>query len=96
MGIPIDNFIKNDPKVKIIFKADPIFGDFSMYAAKAGLAAQKQGKFLELHNAFLKTMKPLDEKGVLEVAQKTGLNINKLKKILKIPLLISKLKITCN
>jgi protein-disulfide isomerase len=93
MGPFVDDLIKNNPNVKFIFKAFPIFGDASMPPLKAGLASQKQGKFLKLHSTFLKTTQHLvDEEHTLEVAKQAGLNIEQLKKDMADPAIEEEIK----
>src|ERR1041385_4852832 len=45
MAPQVANMMQNDKNLKVIFKPLPIFGSMSVFAAKAGLAAAKQGKF---------------------------------------------------
>jgi protein-disulfide isomerase len=89
---PLYNIIKSDPNIKIIFKNFPIFGENSIYAAKAGLASQKQGKFLAFHNALLSSQKPLTPEVVLDIAKQTGLDTNQLKKDMEDPSLDQEIK----
>lgn len=49
----VDKLIKNNPDLKVIYIQWPFFGDDAVYAAKLALAAQKQGKFKEVHAALL-------------------------------------------
>ena len=53
--------------VRVVYKEYPIRGKLSVYAAKATLAANNQGKFLELHNAFM-DCDNLDDSKVLSIA----------------------------
>jgi protein-disulfide isomerase len=78
MGLVIDNLIKNDSKLRVVIKELPIFGKESQYAAKAALSAAKQGKFAELHAAFLSNHGSLDESKIKELAQRLGITIKKL------------------
>ncbi|HZD26201.1 MAG TPA: DsbA family protein [Alphaproteobacteria bacterium] len=64
---------------RIIFKEFPILGDASVYAAKAALAARKQGKYLEFHIAVMALRQPLSEQVVLQVAKQLGLDLERLK-----------------
>jgi protein-disulfide isomerase len=40
-----------DPKLRIVYKEFPILGPASVFAAKAALAAHKQGKYFAFHQA---------------------------------------------
>lgn len=67
-------------KAKLIFKEFPIFGDVSSYAAQMALAAVKQHKYLEFHNALMKNSGALSSAKVEEIAKSVGLNVDQLKK----------------
>lgn len=71
--------IANNPDVKVVFKALAFVSPVSQYAAKATLAANEQGKFIELHNALFEAEGRLTEAKVDEIAVKTGLDLEKLK-----------------
>lgn len=76
----IDELLKTDKNLRVIYKEFPIFGKSSEFASRAALAAAKQGKYEVLHQALLKTEKHLDEAIVLAAAKSAGLNMEKLKK----------------
>lgn len=76
----INNLISNNKNVRIVFKELPIFGGTSEYAAKAALAAQKQGKFYAFHEALMKEKNPLTKESITAVAQSVGLNTDTLAK----------------
>lgn len=80
---PLDNVINADKKVRVIFKAVSFFGARSAYAAKATIAAQKQGKFYPFHMALLSSSKPLSTEQVLSIAKSVGLNLTRLKSDIK-------------
>lgn len=75
----IDAIVKANPNVRIIFKEWPIRGPLSEFAARAALAAAKQGKYYQLHKAMLETKKPLSEDTIMQMAKTAGLNVDKLK-----------------
>jgi protein-disulfide isomerase len=82
----VKNLIQANQNLRVVSKEFPIFGKESQYAAAAALAANIQGKFLEMHNA-------LYDSGAIEgkmtiqkvdaIAQKIGLNLAKMKKDMK-------------
>ena len=79
---PIVKEISDENKnVKVIVKELPIFGKTSNLAARAAVAAYKQGtdKYLSFHQELLKQNSPLSEDKVFEVAKKAGVNVEKLK-----------------
>ena len=76
----IDAIMKANPNVRIVFKEFPIRGPLSEFAARAALAANKQGKYYELHHALITTKQPLTENGIYTLAKAQGLNVEQLKK----------------
>lgn len=83
MAPVLDEIIKANPDLRIIFKEFPIRGPMSELAAKAALAANKQGKYLELHRALLTANQPLTEEMILTLAGKVSVNVDQLKKDMK-------------
>lgn len=80
MAPVITDIIKANPDVRVVFKDFPIRGPLSEFAARAALAANKQGKYYEFSHALLNANKPLTQELVFEVAKKQGLNVEQLKK----------------
>lgn len=54
----IDRLLKNDPNVKIIFRELPILSEASVEAARAGLTAAAQGKYMAFHTAMFANSPP--------------------------------------
>ncbi|SMH51832.1 DsbA family protein [Azospirillum agricola] len=75
-----ERLIKDDPKLRFVFKELPILGPASVIASKAALAARAQGKYLEFHNALMAQRGQLDEDVVLRLAKSVGLDTDRLKK----------------
>lgn len=65
--------------VKYVFKPLTFVSPISEYAARAALAANKQGKFIEVHNAMFEFEGPLDEAAIDGIAQGQGLDMEKFK-----------------
>lgn len=80
MSQVVDGIVKKDDKVRVVLKEFPIFGSSSVYASKAALAANKQGKYTQFHDALMETANPLTKEKVLEAAKSVGLNIDQLNK----------------
>ncbi len=76
---------KKDGKVKIVFKEFPILGPESVFAARAALAAQRQGRYVEFHVALMRLKERLTEEGVFRAAQSVGLDVERLKKDMASP-----------
>ena len=82
----IEKLVSQDKNVYVIFKELPIFGADSANAAKAALAASMQpGKYYAFHNALLSSQQKLSNDNVMALAQKTGLNMDQLKKDMQSP-----------
>jgi protein-disulfide isomerase len=68
-----------DPKLRIVYKEFPILGPNSVFAAKAALAARKQGKYGEFHKALMQVRGVTDESRTMAVATQVGLDSERLK-----------------
>jgi protein-disulfide isomerase len=77
--------LETDKDLKIVFKEFPILSPGSVMAAKAAIAARQQNKYWELHQAFMGFAGSKDEAAVLAIAEKTGLDMEKLKKDMEGP-----------
>ena len=75
----LKTLLSNDASVRIIYKELPIMSLQSQIAAKAALAAQRQGKYLEFHNALLESDSSSDET-IKSISDKLGLNYAALQK----------------
>lgn len=69
-----------DKNLRIVYKEIPILGPNSVFAAKAALAAQRQGKYVEFHKALMSASGIADETRVLSIAGRVGLDIGRLRK----------------
>lgn len=72
--------IKDDPKLRFVFKELPILGPASVVASKAALASKAQGKYLDFHNALMAQRGQLDEDVILRLAKSVGIDTDRLKK----------------
>ena len=75
----IKKLLETDGKLKIVFKEFPILGEGSEYAARAAMASQAQGKYLEFHLALFDHTGKIDAQAVDEIAQSVGIDLKKLK-----------------
>lgn len=83
MAPVIDAVVKANPDIRVIYKEFPIRGAVSTAAARAALAANKQGKYDQLRDALLDASKKellTNEASVIDIATKIGLDVNKLQK----------------
>ena len=70
---------RSDPKLRIVYKEFPILGPNSEFAARAALAADRQGKYIALHKALFASSGVVDEARVLAVASELGIDVERLK-----------------
>jgi protein-disulfide isomerase len=68
-----------DPDLRLVYKEFPILGAGSQFAARAALAAHKQGRYLPFHIALMRAPEQLDEHNVMRIAQATGLDAERLR-----------------
>jgi protein-disulfide isomerase len=80
MAPVIESIIKANPNVRIVFKDFPIRGPMSVYAARAAIAADKQGKYYDFSHALLTTSLSLNESNIFDIAKSVGVDTQKLKK----------------
>ena len=69
--------LKQDANVRVVWKEFPILGPVSVFAARAAMAADRQGRYYPLHLALMKEPE-LTERKVLEIAGATGLDMERL------------------
>ena len=72
--------IESDKNLRVLMKELPILGPVSRFAARASMAAEKQGLYFPYHIALMELNGRLTEKKVIATARKVGLDIEKLVK----------------
>ncbi len=75
----LTQLLKDDGKIRFVYKELPILGPDSVVASRAAIAARAQNKYIEMHNALMRARGTLDEPSVLKIATETGLDARKLK-----------------
>lgn len=88
----IQNLLRKNKNLRVVFKELPIFGRQSKLAAEASLASFKQGKYYSFHYALLKLAEPLTNRIIFQIAKKVGLNLKQLKQDMKDPSVQKQLK----
>jgi len=79
-------FEQNKNEVKIVFKNFPLRNHkFAWPAAIAALAANKKGKFWELHDQLYENYNRLNDQKIRELAQQVGLNMEEFDQDMKDP-----------
>lgn len=74
----LDRLLAADPKVRVIFKDWPIRGAVSEAAARTALAADRQGRYRDLHTALMAARGPLDPARIERIAAEAGLDLARL------------------
>src|SRR4030088_3527271 len=69
--------IKDDGKVRLVWKDWPILGPASVYAARLALATKYQGKLAEAHAALIGLDVKLTEPGARERLAKAGIDVDR-------------------
>lgn len=77
--------LDENQNVRFIYKEFPILGDASTQAAKAAIAAKRQGKYLDFHNALMALRRPLDESAIFDTAEQVGLDVARLRQDMEDP-----------
>ena len=67
----IDRLVKEDPKLKVVYREFPILGEGSVAASRMALGASKAGKFLAFHDALYAAGHP-DQEGLTRAARAAG------------------------
>lgn len=67
-----------DGKVRVVFKEFPILSPESRQAAFATLAAGEQGKYLEMHQALMRSKGELKQDQIEEIAREVGVDVAKM------------------
>lgn len=70
--------VGDDPNLRLVYKEFPILGPESLYASRMAIASNEQGKYLQLHDALMAHRGKFDQKSVLDIARKVGLDIDRL------------------
>lgn len=75
----LEHLTANDKSLRIIYKEFPIMSPQSEVVARAALAANRQGKYLEFHKALLET-EAVGEEAVRMISEKLNLNAEQFQK----------------
>jgi len=77
MSGDVRKLIEADRGVRLVYREWPIINKASLFAARAALAARRQGKYAELHRALM-AQRRVTEALVLQLARRTGIDIPRL------------------
>lgn len=81
----LEALLAEDKQLRFVFKEFPVLGPDSVTAAKAALAARRQGKYDAMHRALMATKGQLNEAAVFKVAGAAGLDVDRLKRDMSAP-----------
>jgi protein-disulfide isomerase len=81
----VEKLLADHSDVRFVFKEFPILGAESLMAAKASLAANKQGGYLRYHQALMRLPGSITMDAIEQLAVKQGLNVAKLKSDMESP-----------
>jgi len=76
----IEALIAEDRQLKFVYKEFPVLGPDSVTAARAALAARKQGKYDAMHRALMGLKGQINEAAVFKLASSVGLDVERLKR----------------
>lgn len=79
----VQNIIKDDKNVRVVFYDIPILGPTSTLASRWALAAHKQGKYWDFHQKVIAHEGQIDEPTLEKMAKDSGIDMAKLKKDLE-------------
>jgi protein-disulfide isomerase len=75
----LESMLKQDPKLRLVYKEFPILGPVSVTAARAALAARAQGKYDAFHAAMMEARGNITDDTIYRIAGSVGLDVDKLK-----------------
>jgi protein-disulfide isomerase len=75
----LETLLKEDGKIRIVYKEFPVLGPASVYASRVALAARKQGKYAAFHDAMMAKKGQITEEVVLAVAKAAGVDLDRAK-----------------
>ena len=76
---------QDDLNVRVVYKDFPILGEASVFAARAALASNAQGKHVVFHEALLASEEELTPETVFVIAKTIGLDTEKLQADMQSP-----------
>jgi protein-disulfide isomerase len=88
----LQELLAGDHQLRIAYKEFPILGTVSVTAARAALAAQRQGKYDAFHNAMMAASGQITDDTIYQVAKTVGLDVDVLKRDMAAPQIDAVLK----
>ncbi len=88
----LESMLTHDSKLRLVYKEFPILGPASVTAARAALAAQRQGKYDAFHDAMMAAHGNITDETIYRVAASVGLDVEKLKRDMESPEIAQQIK----
>lgn len=85
MAGPMQDLVQSDGRVRWVLKEFPILGPESVTAARASLAAARQGKYESFHFTLMSLRGRLSEPAIWQAAAEVGLDLERLRKDMSDP-----------
>lgn len=82
---PMAELLKQDPNIRLVYKDLPVLGPASVLAARALLAAQKQGRYEPMRNALMHTDIPITRDSLRAEAERLKLDWPKMSQDMDAP-----------
>jgi len=80
-----DAVAQNPGRVRVIFKEFPILSNESLEASQAAMAAAKQDKYLEFHNAVMTSKGTLNSAHIDAIAERVGIDVLRMRRDMRDP-----------
>lgn len=76
----VERVLKEDRRIRVIYRDTPLLGPRSDKAALAAIASSFQGRHEAFHHALMMTKGPLDDNAIKSAATKAGVNWSRLER----------------
>ncbi|MHA1113775.1 MAG: DsbA family protein [Alphaproteobacteria bacterium] len=73
------DLVAEDGRIRFVYKEFPILGAESMEAARAALAARRQGRYVPFHDALMRARGSLHSERIFRIAGNAGLDVERLR-----------------
>lgn len=81
----VEALLRDDPKLRIVYKEFPILGPESIFAAHVAFASLNQGRYEQFHTAMMAARGQVTEEVIMKVAADAGLDVARVKADMKAP-----------
>ena len=88
----LEEMLRRNRDVRLVLKDMPILGPNSVLASRAMLAAQRQGKYLPLHDALMRLREEVNEAVLRREAERLGLDWPRLRREMDDPAIARRLE----